>query len=253
MQLKGKLAVITGAGRGIGSAIALSLARRGVHLALIDLDAQLLAEVRQRCLSEGVRAETYLANVAHEGEVTGVFAAIGANQGRIDMLVNNAGITRDALLLSVTDGVVSKRMSLEQWQAVIDVNLTGVFLCGREAASRMVEERTSGVIVNISSVSRAGNVGQTNYAAAKAGVAAMTVVWARELARYGIRVGAVAPGITDTEMVRAMKPQAREKFLSAVPLGRAASVEEMAGAVLFVVENEYFTGRVLELDGGLRL
>ena len=117
----------------------------------------------------------------------------------------------------------------------------------------MVEEKTPGVIVNISSVSRAGNVGQTNYTAAKAGVVAMTVVWAKELARYGIRVGAVAPGITDTEMVGAMKPQAREKLLGAVPLGRAASVEEMAEAALFVVENEYFTSRVLELDGGLRL
>ena len=253
MQLKDKLAVITGAARGIGREIALSMARRGARLALVDLDSQLLAEVQDLCLEEGATAQPYSANVARESEVTRVFDEIASNQGAIDLLVNNAGITRDALLLSVTEGRVSKRMTLEQWQAVIDVNLTGVFLCGREAATRMVEGGTRGVIVNISSISRAGNVGQTNYAAAKAGVAALTVVWAKELARYGIRVGAIAPGITDTEMVSAMKPQAREKFLSAVPLGRAASVEEMAQAVLFVVENEYFTGRILELDGGLRL
>jgi 3-oxoacyl-[acyl-carrier protein] reductase len=253
MQLKQKIAVITGAGRGIGCAIALAMAKRGAQLALIDRDETLLAEVKDRCVSEGASARAYLANVARESDVQRTFAEIATDQGAIDVLVNNAGITRDALLLSVTDGRVSKRMTLDQWQDVIDVNMTGVFLCGREAAARMVENATPGVIINVSSISRAGNIGQTNYAASKAAVAAMTVVWAKELARYGIRVGAIAPGITDTEMVSAMKPQAREKFLSAVPLGRAARVEEMAEAVLFVAENDYFTGRIIELDGGLRL
>jgi 3-oxoacyl-[acyl-carrier protein] reductase len=253
MQLKQKIAVITGAGRGIGCAIALAMAKRGAQLALIDRDETLLAEVKDRCVSEGASARAYSANVARESDVQRTFAEIATDQGAIDVLVNNAGITRDALLLSVTDGRVSKRMTLGQWQDVIDVNMTGVFLCGREAAARMVENATPGVIINVSSISRAGNIGQTNYAASKAAVAAMTVVWAKELARYGIRVGAIAPGITDTEMVSAMKPQAREKFLSAVPLGRAARVEEMAEAVLFVAENDYFTGRIVELDGGLRL
>jgi 3-oxoacyl-[acyl-carrier protein] reductase len=253
MQLKHKLVVITGAGRGIGCAIALAMARRGAQLALIDRDETLLVEVKDRCLGEGASARAYSANVASESDVQRTFAEIATAQGAIDVLVNNAGITRDALLLSVTDGRVSKRMTLDQWQDVIDVNMTGVFLCGREAAARMVENATPGVIINVSSISRAGNIGQTNYAASKAAVAAMTVVWAKELARYGIRVGAIAPGITDTEMVSAMKPQAREKFLSAVPLGRAARVEEMAEAVLFVAENDYFTGRIVELDGGLRL
>ena len=127
--------------------------------------------------------------MARESEVIATFDRIVDDFGRFDGIVNNAGIVRDALLVKSKDGTVTGKMSLEQWQAVIDVNLTGVFLCGREAAERMIKLGNGGVIVNISSISRLGNVGQSNYTAAKAGVAAMSVVWARELARYGIRVG----------------------------------------------------------------
>ena len=178
---------------------------------------------------------------------------VTAHFGRLDGLINNAGIVRDGLLVKVKDGQVVGKMTLAQWQAVIDVNLTGVFLCAREAAQRMIQRAVGGVIVNLSSISRAGNVGQTNYTAAKAGVAAMTVVWAKELARYGIRVGAVAPGFIRTPMVESMKPEALAKMTSPIPLGRLGEPQEIAHAVGFIFENELFTGRCLEVDAGLRM
>src|ERR1700749_4653147 len=140
--------------------------------------------------------------------------------GRLDVMVNNAGILRDALLVKAKDGEITGKMSLAQWQAVIDVNLTAVFLCGREAAERMIKGGNGGVIINISSVSRHGNAGQSNYSAAKAGVQAMTVVWAKELARYGIRTGAIAPGGVRTEILAAMRPDMLEKLIAPVPLKR---------------------------------
>lgn len=253
MQLQDKTIVITGAARGIGAAVAVELAGRGADLALVDLDADACTDTRERCRRLGVRAESYGANVADETQVTGLFGRIAADFGRLDGLVNNAGITRDALLIKVSDGQVTDRMSLAQWQSVIDVNLTGVFLCGREAAASMVGLGCPGVIVNISSISRAGNRGQTNYSASKAGVIAMTVAWAGELARHGIRTGAVAPGFINTEMVAAMKPQARDTLTAMVPLRRTGETTEIASAVAFIFENDYFSGRCIEVDGGLRL
>lgn len=254
MNLQGKVAVITGAARGIGRAIALTLVERGATPVLMDLTQDALQESEDLCRKAGAATVgAYPCNVASEEQVIATFKKIAERHGAADILVNNAGITRDALLLSVTDGHVSKRMTLEQWQTVLDVNLTGVFLCGREAATHMVESKRPGVIINLSSIARGGNIGQTNYAAAKAGVAAMTVTWAKELARYGIRVGAIAPGFTATEMVMNMKAEAREKLVAAIPLGRCAEVAEIAHAALFIAENDYFSGRVIELDGGLRL
>jgi 3-oxoacyl-[acyl-carrier protein] reductase len=253
VEVRDKTLVVTGAGRGIGRALALHFARSGAQLALIDTNAADLAETLRRCLEEGATARSYLANVASEDSVIATFAQVVADFGRFDGLINNAGVVRDALLVKVKDGKVISRMTLTQWQAVIDVNLTGVFLCAREAAQHMIELGSGGVIVNISSISRAGNIGQTNYTAAKAGVAAMTVVWAKELARYGIRVGAVAPGFIRTPMVEAMKPEALAKMTAPIPLGRLGEPEEIAQAVEFIFESELFTGRCLEIDAGLRM
>jgi len=253
MELQGKSFVVTGAARGIGRAIALRLAQGGANLALIDLRAEDLGEALTACRSCGVEARGYAANVAREDDVVAAIARIAADFGRLDGLVNNAGIVRDGLLVKVKDGAVVDRLALSQWSAVIDVNLTGVFLCAREAAARMIEFRNGGVIVNISSISKAGNAGQSNYSAAKAGVASMTVVWAKELGRYGIRVGAVAPGFTHTDILASMRPEILEKLTAPVPLKRLGQPEEVADAVRFIVENEFFTGRCLELDGGLRL
>lgn len=253
MDLKGKTVAVTGAARGIGRSIAEGLATAGANLALIDVPDADLAAALAACTARGVTARGYAANVADETQVGATFDRIVLDFGRFDGIVNNAGIIRDALLVKAKDGEVTGKMSLAQWQAVIDVNLTGVFLCGREAAERMIKLGHGGVIINISSISRHGNVGQSNYAAAKAGVATLAVVWARELARYGIRVGAIAPGFTHTSILDAMKPEILEKMIAPVPIGRLGKPEEIAHAARFIFENEFYTGRVIDLDGGLRL
>jgi 3-oxoacyl-[acyl-carrier protein] reductase len=253
VDVQDKTLVVTGAGRGIGRALALHFARSGARLAILDTNAEDLAQTLKLCRDEGCEARSYPANVASEDSVVSTFAQVAQDFGRFDGLINNAGVLRDALLIKVKDGQVAGKMTLAQWQAVIDVNLTGVFLCAREAAEHMIRAGNGGVIVNISSISRAGNIGQTNYTAAKAGVAAMTVVWAKELARYNIRVGAVAPGFIRTPMVAAMKPEALAKMTAPIPLGRLGEPEEIAQAVEFIFESELFTGRVLEIDAGLRM
>ena len=144
-------------------------------------------------------------------------------------------------------------MTTSNWQQVIDVNLTGVFLCGREAAAHMVKADCQGVIVNISSICRDGNLGQSNYSAAKAGVAALTSTWGKELCRYGIRVGAIAPGYVNTEMVQQIRPDVLDKIKAQIPLGRLAESEEIAHTARFIIENDYFTSRTISLDGGLRI
>lgn len=253
MQLDGKLVAITGSGRGIGRAIALAFAHKHANLALIDLNSDDLDRTRAICEAEGVRAVTYLCNVASESEVETTLDRIVADFGRLDVMINNAGITKDALLVKAQDGKVVGKMSMDQWRAVVDVNLTGVFLGAREAAARMIALGNGGVIISTSSISRAGNIGQSNYSATKAGVAAMNVVWAKELARYGIRTGAIAPGFTRTEILDTMKPEMIERAVSAVPLRRMAEPAEMAHAAIFIAENDYFSGRVIEVDGGQRL
>ncbi len=253
MDISNKTVVVTGAGRGIGRAIALKLARHGADIALFDLNADDLAETSALCAAQSVQARGYRVNVADEGEVSAAMTRVAADFGRLDGLVNNAGIVRDGLLVKVKDGEVVGRMTMDQWNAVIGVNLSGVFLCAREAAAHMIELGNGGGIVNISRISRAGNAGHSNYSAAKAGVESMGVVWAKELARYGIRVGSIAPGFTHTEILSSMRPEVLDKLTAPVPLKRLGQPEEIAHAVLFIFENDFFTGRCLEVDGGLRL
>jgi len=253
MDVRNKTVVVTGAGRGIGRAIALKLARHGADIALFDMNAADLEASGALCAAESVQARGYRVNVADEAEVCAAMTRVAADFGRLDGLVNNAGIVRDALLVKVKDGAVVGRMTMDQWNAVIDVNLSGVFLCAREAAAHMVELGNGGVVVNISSISRVGNAGQSNYSAAKAAVESMGVVWAKELARYGIRVGSIAPGFTHTEILASMRPEMLDKLTAPVPLKRLGRPEEIAHAVLFIFENDFFTGRCLDVDGGLRL
>ncbi len=253
MDLKGKTIAVTGAARGIGRALSEQFAACGAQLALIDLEAESLQDTRRACQGLGAQARAYGASVASESQLLETFDRIVADFGRFDGIVNNAGILQDALLVKAREGEVTGKMSLAQWQAVIDVNLTGVFLCGREAAERMIKLGNGGVIINVSSISRAGNVGQSNYAAAKAGVATLVVVWARELARFGIRVGGIAPGFTHTPILDSMKPEMLAKITAPVPVGRLGRPEEIAHAARFIFENDFFTGRIIELDGGLRL
>jgi 3-oxoacyl-[acyl-carrier protein] reductase len=251
MRIEESVCAVTGAGRGLGCQIAIDLARKGAKVYACDLSNDAMVDVRQEATDRHLSIETLVCDVTDEASVSAFFGAIADREMRLDVLVNNAGIARDGLLVKVKDGQVA-RMPLADFRSVIDVNLVGVFLCAREAAA-MMARRSGGVIINLSSISRAGNFGQTNYSAAKAGVDAMTVTWGKELARYGIRVAAIAPGYTSTEMVRALDPAVRDSIIANVPLKRLGEPAEISQAVQFVIENDFVHGRVLEIDGGLRI
>ncbi len=257
MDLMNKTIVVTGGAQGLGLAMATMAAQHGAQLALIDMDSALLdeavAQLKAENINKDAKVRGYVANVSVEQEVETTFAAIAEEFGAIHGLINNAGILRDGLFIKAKEGKVIDKMSLSQFQSVIDVNLTGVFLCGREAAVHMVEGGEGGVIINMSSVARAGNMGQTNYSAAKSGVVAMTTSWAKELGRFGIRVGAIAPGVIRTKMTDAMKPEAKERLVQMKPVGRLGEAEEIAHTAKYIFENDFFTGRVVEIDGGIRL
>ena len=253
MDVEETVIAITGAGGGLGTAMARRLAARGARLALLDYRAELLEGLACDLGTDRHHPLLLPCDVSKEADVDDAFAKIAEQFGRLDVLVNNAGITRDALTLKFRNGDLVSRMSFEDWQAVIDVNLTGVFLCGRAAAEQMIRAGNGGLIVNISSISRAGNMGQVNYSATKAGVESMTVVWAKEFARYGLRAASVAPGFIGTDMVMAMKPEAREKLTAGIPLRRVGDPDEIAQTVQFIFENDYVSGRCFEIDGALRL
>lgn len=253
MNIKNNVIAITGAAQGLGRAMADCLAEAGAHIALLDMQEEALNQAVAELSEKGITARAYCVNVTDEEQVESTFAQIAEDFGQLNGLINSAGIMRDGMFLKVQDGKVVKKMSKSQFQSVLDVNVTGTFLCAREAAAQMIETNSQGVIINLSSVSRAGNMGQTNYSASKAAVATMTVTWARELARFGIRAACIAPGLVNTAMAAQMRPEMQEKFLSTVPLRRLAEVEELGHAAKFIFENDYFTGRVLELDGGTRV
>lgn len=253
MNLKDKVIVITGGGQGLGREMAIEFAKAGAKLALIDLNEAQLSESVSLIEEAGSQAKYYLANVTNEAEVEATFNQINDDFNGFDGLINNAGILRDGMFIKYKDGELVSKMSLEQFQSVIDVNLTGVFLCGREAAAHMVQNQRKGVIINMSSVARAGNMGQTNYSASKAGVVAMTTTWARELGRHGIRVGAIAPGVIRTAMTDAMKPEMRARLEKMKPVGRLGEAAEIAHTAKYIFENEFFTGRVVEIDGGISM
>ncbi|MFW7523487.1 SDR family oxidoreductase [Vibrio ostreicida] len=250
MDLKNSVIAITGAGQGLGQMMAITMAQAGAELALLDVNEEGLIETKEQCNMLGVKALTYKVNVTQEQEVEQTFSDVVTDFGQLDGLINNAGILRDGLLIRVKDGEMTK-MSLAQFSAVIDVNLTGTFLCGREAAAQMINTQRKGVIINISSVARAGNIGQTNYAASKAAVATLAATWGKELARYGIRSAAIAPGVIETSMTAAMKPEARQRLETMVPVGRMGDAKDIAQTAKFIFENDYINARVFEIDGGL--
>ena len=253
MKIERSIIAITGAAGGLGAAMATRLAKQGARLALIDFNPDALGEFST---SLSLPSEDVLAipcDVSDESQVDEAFEAIAGHFGALNLLINNAGITRDALMLKFKDGERVSRMSLAAWNAVINVNLTGVFLCARAAAEQMVSADNGGLIINISSISRGGNMGQSNYSAAKAGVAAMTVTWAKEFARYGIRVNTISPGFIGTEMVRSMKPEALAKLQAMIPAGRIGEPDEIAHTVQYLMENDFVNGRNIEVDGGMRL
>ncbi|HHQ4455739.1 SDR family oxidoreductase [Aeromonas hydrophila] len=253
MDITQKVIAITGAGRGLGRAIALSLAEQGAQLALIDVNRTDLEVTEAEVRSRDGQCTLFVCNVASEPEVEATFAAIKGQFGALHGLINCAGILRDGMLIKVKEGLLAEKMSLAQWQSVIDVNLTGTFLCGREGAALMATGGEGGVIINISSIARAGNIGQSNYAASKAGVASLVVTWGKELARHGIRVMGIAPGVFATDMTAAMKPEAMARMQQAIPVGTLGQAAQLAQTVHFILANDYLSGRMIELDGGLRL
>lgn len=246
MRLAGKVAIITGGARGIGRETALLFAREGARVVLGDLDAEAGEAAVREIRSGGGEALFVSVNVADTGQVQAMVDATVQRFGRIDILVNNAGITRDAFLT---------KMSPEQWEQVIAVNLTGVFNCTRAVAPVMIAQGGGRILNAASVVGLYGNLGQTNYAASKAGVIAMTRTWAKELGRKGITVNAVAPGFIVTEMTARVPEKVLEMMREKTPLGRLGHPRDVAYAYLFLASDEaaYINGAVLSVDGGLVL
>lgn len=255
MQIQGSKFLVTGGASGMGRAFVMQLAKAGADVAFCDLSADGIRAVEAECEALPGKVVGFEANVASEESVEKLFGDATAALGGLNGLINNAGIFRDGLLVKhdKESGEI-KTMSLKSWQAVLDVDLTGPFLCTRAFAAHCVRTGTKpAVVVNISSIARHGNVGQGNYSAAKAGLVADTKLWAAELARYGVRLGAVAPGFVDTPILQGMRPEVLEAMLKPVPLRRVGSPEEIWLAVKFIIECDYFTGRCVDVDGGLSL
>ncbi len=243
MRLAGKVALVTGAGKGIGRAIVLAFAREGAHVIAADIEGAPAEEVAAEVRKQGGRALGVAMDVSVKARVDAAIAAAREACGPIDILVNNAGITRDAMFHKMTE---------EQFDAVIAVHLKGTWLCSRAVVQEM-QERGYGKIINMSSITgRVGNIGQTNYCAAKAGIIGFTKSLAKELARYRINVNAIMPGFIDTEMTRGIPEDLRRQKAADIPLGRLGLPEDIAKAALFLASDEssYLTGGILEVTGG---
>lgn len=248
MRLQNKVCLVTGGAAGIGKATAERFAEEGAKVVTCDL-----AEDAGKQVAEAIGATFYKVNVADRQAVQAWVDEVAAKFGRIDVLVNNAGVLRDGLFVKMKDGALAKQMSEADFDLVINVNLKGTFNCAQAVTPYMIQQG-GGVILNATSiVGLDGNFGQTNYVASKAGVIGMTKVWARELGRYKIRVNAVAPGFTLTEMVRQMPEQVLQGMIAKTPLGRMGEVGDIANAYLFLASDEasFISGETLRVDGGI--
>jgi 3-oxoacyl-[acyl-carrier protein] reductase len=247
MDITGKNIVITGGSRGLGRKYALDLKALGARPYVLNLHQEHLDALKKEA---GIPGKVI--DVSNEKDVEAFVEDYAQEYGPPDILINNAGITADGLFIKKKGDEITK-FPYAGWQRVINVNLAGTFLFSREVAYHMVKHGVRGVIINISSISRCGNVGQTNYSASKAAVDAMTVTWAKELSRHGIRVAAIAPGYINTEMCATIRQDVMDRIIQNIPMGRLGEREEISQAVQFIIQNDFFTGRVLEVDGGMRI
>ncbi len=244
MNLNGQVALVTGSGRGIGKAIAMALAKDGADLAISDIDLDSASQTADEIKGLGRDAIAIKADVSNSAGVEEMFKSIIDKFGKIDILINNAGITRDGLLI---------RMKDEDWNLVLKINLDGAFYCSRAAGKLMMKQR-SGRIVNIASiVGVMGNAGQVNYSASKAGLIGLTKSSARELASRGVTVNAIAPGFIDTAMTQALNDKVKEKLMEQIPMGRLGTADDIANSIRFLVapEASYITGQVIHVNGGM--
>jgi len=242
MELKGRVALVTGSARGIGRAIAETLAGRGTDVVIADISPDEAQRTAAAISNAGVKTMAVRLDVSDSKEVIATFQEILKEFGRLDILVNNAGITKDSLLL---------RMKDEDWDAVMNVNLKGVFLCSREAVKTMAKQRY-GRIINIASVvAFMGNPGQANYSASKAGIVGLTKTIAKEYAGRGITANAVAPGFITTAMTDVLPENVKEEMMKAIPLARFGTIDDVANAVVFLASSGYITGQVIHVNGGM--
>jgi 3-oxoacyl-[acyl-carrier protein] reductase len=243
MRLNNKVAVITGSAQGIGASIAKLFSAEGAKLVLIDRQEEQLKTLSEELRKTNENVSYFAFDITNKEEIKKAFAQIKENHGRIDILINNAGITRDSM---------SYKMTEENWDSVIDVNLKAPFLLTQEVFP-MMKEQKDGVILNASSVSSEGNVGQANYSASKAGLIGMTKTLALEFARYNVRVNCIAPGFTATEMIKTIPDEVKNKIVERVPMKRFGEPEEIAEAYLFLASDnaKFITGQTLFVDGGL--
>jgi 3-oxoacyl-[acyl-carrier protein] reductase len=250
MEIRDARAIVTGAASGLGQHFALALARAGAAVAAGDIEAKGLEKLAATAQGLPGRIWTSRLDVSQEASVSAFVKEASQQFNGINVVINNAGILRDGLLASQEAGWI-KKLPTAQWKQVLDVNLTGPYLVTREAIADGLEKTIKGtVVVNISSISHDGNPGQSNYSASKAGLDACTRTWALELAKHGARVGGVAPGVIDTPMLKHISEEAMKSLVEGIPLGRIGKAEEIWLAVKFIIECEFFTGRVIEVDGG---
>jgi 3-oxoacyl-[acyl-carrier protein] reductase len=252
MQLSEMKIIVTGAAQGMGRHFAYRLAEAGAQVAAGDVNEEGLAALASEAANLKGKIHTHRLDVSKETEVGAFVEWAHGAMGGLTGLINNAGILRDGLLVKKdrNTGELVK-MSAAQWQAVIDVNLTGATFIARDVVAKMAATGSKGVIVNMSSVARYGNRGQSNYSAAKAALAANTRTWSKEFAPFGIRVVAIAPGMIETPMTQGMNQKARDALVAAVPVGRVGVPEDIWVAVKFGIECDYFNGRTVDVDGGL--
>jgi 3-oxoacyl-[acyl-carrier protein] reductase len=254
MKLEQMKIIVTGAAQGMGRHFSLRLAEAGAQVAAGDIRQDALASLVEESKALRGKVHARAVDVTQEESIVAFTAWARGAMGGLNGLINNAGILRDKLLVKKdrTTGEITK-MSLEEWRAVIDVNLTGATLMARETIASMVTNGERGVVINMSSIAKIGNRGQSNYVAAKAALAANTRTWALEAAPFGIRVGAVAPGMIETPMTQGMKQAARDALVASVPVGRIGTPEDIWQAVRFIIECDYFNARTVEVDGGLAM